>query len=192
MALPICPEGYARGTLLDLADGYWQLHRPAEAQALLRRFERRLAKKPAAAHEIVEATRLRGLLALDRGDRAAAVAQAAALVRALDAAPEFRRVVLLKGRLAASWIYLKTGDAQRAREQAERALAFARKKKLGDLANAWAGTATLLLAHAYAASGDATLAAQNLDAARREIETSVGPAHPLRRIAALPANVRAR
>jgi serine/threonine-protein kinase len=185
------PETFARGALLDLADACWQLGRAAEAQEALRRFDARLARQPAAAHEVVESTRQRGLLALERGDLAGARTSADRLVDALATLPDFRRAVKMKGRLAASWILLKTGDAARAREQAELALALAKEKTLDGKPSAWVGTAYLLRAHALSTAGDAAGARQDLELARAQIDGSVGAGHPLRRLAALPAAVHA-
>jgi hypothetical protein len=97
----------------------------------------------------------------------------------------------MKGRLAASWILLKTGDAARAREQAELALALAKEKTLDGKPSAWVGTAYLLRAHALSTAGDAAGARQDLELARAQIDGSVGAGHPLRRLAALPAAVHA-
>ncbi len=186
------PEPFARGGLLDLADGEWQLGHAREATALLHRFDRRVATSPASPQERVESTRMRGLLALGRGDRAAAAAAAAALVGAIDAQPSVRRFIRLRARLAASWILLQTGDPARAREQGEIALAQAREKVPEGTPNAWAGAALLLLARAHAASGSPDLAQQTFERARREIDGATLPEHPLRRLAALPLDAAAR
>jgi serine/threonine-protein kinase len=186
------PESYARGTMLDLVDGLWQQHRGAEADAWLRRFENRLAQKPASQLETLESTRLRALLALDRGDMATARAQADSLVQALDAAPQARRVPSLKGRLAASWIYTRLGDTERALAQAQSALVLGETKTDGNQASAWVGAANLALAYAQAAGGAAQASSKSTELARTQIDASVGAEHPLRRFAALPVEVRAR
>jgi tetratricopeptide (TPR) repeat protein len=186
------PEPYARGGLLDLADGEWQLGHMREAAGLLQRFERRLASGPASAQEKVESTRLRGQLALARNDRAAAIAAAEALVAEVDAQPTLRRFIRLRARLVAGWIYLRSGEAARAREVGEGALKAAREKVPEGQPNAWAGAAQLLLAHVHAASGAPELAQQDLERAMREIDGATLPEHPLRRLAALPLDARAR
>ncbi|HYS15086.1 MAG TPA: serine/threonine-protein kinase [Burkholderiaceae bacterium] len=185
------PESHVRGAMLDLADAYWQLRRPAEAEAMLRRFDARLARRPALPHEAAEAARLRGLLALDRREIAPARKHADTLVAALDAGPGFKRAALLKGRLSASWILLKTADVEGARQQAELALTLGKAKTLDDQPSAWVAAANLLLAYAQAAGGDAASAAQNLDVARKQLDASVATEHPLRRLAALSVDGRA-
>jgi serine/threonine-protein kinase len=185
------PESHVRGAMLDLADAYWQLRRRAEAEAMLRRFDARLARRPALPHEAAEAARLRGLLALDRREIAPARKHADTLVAALDAGPGFKRAALLKGRLSASWILLKTADVEGARQQAELALTLGKAKTLDDQPSAWVAAANLLLAYAQAAGGDAASAAQNLDVARKQLDASVATEHPLRRLAALSVDGRA-
>jgi serine/threonine-protein kinase len=174
------PEIYARGTLLDLADALWMLGRPAQATLQLQQYERRLAKAPEGANEGTEAARLRALLALDRGDRAAAHAQVDDLLARLDSRPDAKRRVHLKARLAAGWVLLRFGETDAARRQADLARALAEGLRLDGQTSAWAGAAHLLAARIAQAAGDAAAAERALNEARRQLADTVDPAHPLR------------
>ena len=174
------PEPYARGSLLDLADGYWLLKRPKDAASTLARFEKRLSRQPPSAGEAIESARLNALLALDRHDAPASRKYAEALVRALDTSPGAKRATLLKGRLAAGWTFIQTGEVALAREQALLALTLAESKTLDDKPSAWVGAARLLLVRIGRSSGDARSTDEDAREARRHLHDTLDAKHPLR------------
>jgi hypothetical protein len=133
---------------------------------------------------------LQALLAIERDELAAAHAHGEALVSALEVADNMRRPSILKGRLDAGWIFLHTGDLEKAQQQGEWALAEGKRKTLDDKPSAWVGAASLLLSQVYAKKGETTQADASLALARQQLEGAVAPGHPLLKSLERPGAVR--
>ena len=174
------PEGTFRNVLADLVEAHWQLHRAAQAGELMRRYEDRVASAAPSPARDLQLSRLRALLAIEHRDLAKARSQAEAMVIALNAMTSLRRPGLLKSRLDAGRIFLRTGDLAKAQQQAELALATARERTLDGLPSAWIGGASLLLFQIHSQKGETEQAAASLELARRQLEGSVAPEHPWR------------
>jgi hypothetical protein len=176
------PEGSVRNVMVDLIDAYCLLHKTNQAGDLLRRYESRVASAPPSKTRNLQLDRLQALLAIERRELGAAHAHGEALVSALGVADNMRRPGILKGRLDAGWIFLHTGDLEKAQQQGEWALAEGKRKTLDDKPSAWVGAASLLLSQVYARKGETAQAGASLALARQQLEGAVAPGHPLLRL----------
>jgi hypothetical protein len=184
------PEASARNAMVDLIDAYSLLHRTNEARDLLRRYESRVAAAPPSTTRNLQLDRLQALLAIEHQDLASAHAHGEALVSALEVADNMRRPGILKSRLDAGWIFLHTGDLDKALQQGEWALVEGRRKTLDNKPSAWVGAASLLLSQVYAKKGETAQADASLALARQQLEGAVAPGHPLLRSLETPGAVR--
>ncbi len=178
------------------------LLRAGQADAAARLFAEAAAERAAAVRSGrpagIDALRLEGLLALQRGEAAAAAQALDAAQAALDAAggsahPLAFDVALARGTAAlAAAAAAGRAAPEPALAEADRALAAARRSALQPERSSDVGRALLLRARSLAALGRNDAARSDAQAARVQLEATLGPAHADARAAAALASAPAR
>jgi tetratricopeptide (TPR) repeat protein len=170
--------------LLWLAEARRDLHRYADAEHALDRVAPRLAATLPPGHVAFAALALqRAQLALARGDLPAARAAGERLVTLADA-PGGDAIMMARAQMTRADIELRDGHAERARDDAIRAVASARSTVTPPRHSSVVGDAELALARALAALGDAEGARAAAQRAQAELVPTLGADTPQARAAA--------
>ncbi len=162
---------------LDLAGAYRAAGDEGRAEAMLREAETRLASYPSTHFLRTALSAERGLLALTRGDLAAARGPLLDSLHELDSTGP-HRTTRMETLLALSDLELRSGDLTQATAYAEASLAQAEHLRGDFQHSAWSGRSRLALARIAAARGDRGSADRLAASALEDVTPTLGASHP--------------